>query len=888
MKFRNKILVAIWGVVLGLLVLTFVAINYWIRVQVQSRFSDDLRRNYSTLREITTLHADQDLKSCQIVSETPRLKAVTELGDRNTVVQLAKELNSGILANLFIVTDTSGHPLVQLVDTGQVELQENGMPSIMAALQKKSATDVWRNGSEVYRVASCPVITGTDLLGTLTIGYRLKREDVEFIKALTNSEVTLAVDSQQVLSTMPPSAMNSPDLIASLSASGDMSGGQNAGVFRFESARESYVGTFFPLSHDQSRLPRIRFLLFKSINKEVESTLHPVLNTLIVLSIIVLLITAVIGYVISSSITKPIAALVEGTTEVSRGNYDIRINVNTGGELKFLARKFEDMGLSLKEKVNELARQNVELQRTLGELKKTQEERLRLATNLHLLLESTSEGIFGVDVAGRCTFLNRAGAQMLGYSQLEVFGRNMHQLIQGARQDGNPYPFSESPIAKVLATGEGCRIDGEVMWRRDGSALPVEYSSSPIVDNGKIQGAVVAFMDVTERRMLQQQLMQTQKIESIGRLAGGIAHDFNNILTIIVGHASLLKRLPPDSPKRPESVVAVEKAAQRGAGLVRQLLTFARKTDVMLESVRLNEVIAEVAKLINETFPKTIIIAMRLESNLPPIHADANQLHQVLVNLCVNARDAMPEGGTLSIGTSQVPLEKVRSKYSAASASEYVEISVTDSGTGMDEQTLNRIFEPFFTTKEVGKGTGLGLAVVFGIVETHKGFIGVESAVGKGTTFHLYFPVQSRTVEERAATEAELVDIPGGSETILVVEDEQMLRELLFGTLTGKGYNVLLAEDGQEMISQYVTHQERISLVISDMGLPKVGGYEAFKKIRSVDPSAKVVLASGYLEPNVKSEILRSGARDFIQKPYSPEEVLKKVREIIDTDAQRS
>ncbi|HUL42744.1 MAG TPA: ATP-binding protein, partial [Bacteroidota bacterium] len=476
----------------------------------------------------------------------------------------------------------------------------------------------------------------------------------------------------------------------------------------------------------------------------------------------------------------------------------------------------------------------------------------------------------------------------LGYSQLEVFGRNMHQLIQGARQDGNPYPFSESPIAKVLATGEGCRIDGEVMWRRDGSALPVEYSSSPIVDNGKIQGAVVAFMDVTERRMLQQQLMQTQKIESIGRLAGGIAHDFNNILTIIVGHASILKRLPPDSPKRPESVVAVEKAAQRGAGLVRQLLTFARKTDVMLESVRLNEVIAEVAKLINETFPKTIIIAMRLESNLPPIHADANQLHQVLVNLCVNARDAMPEGGTLSIGTSQVPLEKVRSKYSAASASEYVEISVTDSGTGMDEQTLNRIFEPFFTTKEVGKGTGLGLAVVFGIVETHKGFIGVESAVGKGTTFHLYFPVQSRTVEERAATEAELVDIPGGSETILVVEDEQMLRELLFGTLTGKGYNVLLAEDGQEMISQYVTHQERISLVISDMGLPKVGGYEAFKKIRSVDPSAKVVLASGYLEPNVKSEILRSGARDFIQKPYSPEEVLKKVREIIDTDAQRS
>jgi len=888
MKFRNKILFAIWGVVLGLLVLTFIAINYWIRVQVQNRFSDDLRRNYSTLREITNLHADQDLKSCQIVAETPRLKAVTELGDRNTVLQLAKELNGGILANLFIVTDTSGHALVQLVDTGQVELQANALPSIGIALRKRSATDFWRNGSEVYRVASCPVITGTDLLGTLTIGYRLKREDVEFLKELTNSEVTLAVDKQNVISTIGLATIPSPGLTSGPQVPRDTSAGQSAGVFRFESDRESYVGTFFPLSHDQPELPKIRFLLFKSINKEVQSTLHPVLNTLIVLSVIVLLITAVIGYVISSSITKPIAALVEGTTEVSRGNYDIRINVNTGGELKFLARKFEDMGSSLKEKVNELARQNVELQRTLGELKKTQEERLRLATNLHLLLESTSEGIFGVDVAGRCTFLNRAGAQMLGYSQLEVFGRNIHQLIQAKRQDGTPFPFNASPIAKVLTHGEGCRVDGEVMWRRDGTALPVEYSSSPIMDNGKIQGAVVAFMDVTERRMLQQQLMQTQKIESIGRLAGGIAHDFNNILTIIVGHASILKRLPPDSPKRPESVVAVEKAAQRGAGLVRQLLTFARKTDVLLESIRLNEVVTEVAKLLNETFPKTITISLQLENNLPPIHADANQIHQVLVNLCVNARDAMPEGGTLSIVTSQVTPDKVRSKFSAASAPEYVEISVTDMGVGMDEQTLNRIFEPFFTTKEVGKGTGLGLAVVFGIVETHKGFISVDSTVGKGTTFHIYFPVQVRVIEENAGMGAELVEIPGGSETILVVEDEQMLRELLYGTLTGKGYTVLLAEDGQEMITQYVLNKENISLVISDMGLPKVGGYEAFKKIRSVDPSAKVILASGYLEPNVKSEILKSGARDFIQKPYSPEEVLKKVREIIDADGLRS
>lgn len=879
MKFRNKILFAIWGVVLGLIVLTFVIMNYWMRVQVQDRFSDDLRRNYSTLHEITTLRADQDLKSSQIIAETPRLKAVTELGDRNTAVQLAKELNTGILANLFVIMDSSGKPLVDLVDNQESAF--SAIDSISFALKKNSREDVWRIGTDVYRVASSPIVVGTDFIGTLTIGFRIKSEDIAFIKTLTNSEVLLAVDDRQILSTY---FLNGVGTLAQVMESEKPSRTppqMEIHIGKFESAGESFLAVFYRLDRNDSPDHHIGYLLFKPIEKEIDATLTPVLNTLIALSFLFLAITAVIGYVISKSITKPIAALVQGTTEVSRGNYDVKINVKTGGELKFLARKFEEMGLSLRENIDQLGKQNVELQTTLRQLKETQEERLRLATNLHLLLESTGEGIFGIDVDGICTFINRSGALMLGFGQQEIVGKNIHELTHHRHPDGSPFPYSACPISKVLKTGVGCRIDDDVMWRRDRTTLPVEYASSPIIDGGKIQGAVVTFTDVTERRMLQQQLMQTQKIESIGILAGGIAHDFNNILTIIMGHAVVLRRIPADSPKRQESVEAITKASQRGAGLVRQLLTFARKTDVTLESVRLNEVITEVANLLNETFPKTIIVSMQLENDLPAMTADANQLHQVLVNLCVNARDAMPDGGMLSITTKQVPAEKLHPKFSKISSRAYAEISIADSGTGMDEQTLNRIFEPFFTTKGVGKGTGLGLAVVFGIVETHKGFIDVESTIRKGTTFHLYFPLPRIVVDHAMLMENDIQEIPGGSETLLFVEDEEMVQELINGVLSAKGYTVLIAGDGEEMVQTYLRRQEDIDLVISDMGLPKLGGFEAMKKIKAINPRLKVILASGYLEPNVKSEIFKAGATEFIQKPYLPDEVLKKVRDVL-------
>jgi len=267
------------------------------------------------------------------------------------------------------------------------------------------------------------------------------------------------------------------------------------------------------------------------------------------------------------------------------------------------------------------------------------------------------------------------------------------------------------------------------------------------------------------------------------------------------------------------------------------------------------------------------------------IVADSSQIHQVLLNLLVNARDAMPKGGTLSISTATVEGDVVRIQFSKTNAAwRYVKVEVADTGIGMDEATRERIFEPFYTTKGPGKGTGLGLSVVFGIVEHHNGFIDVRSALGKGTTFVLYFPMPEHVGEELQAPKKELVDICGGTETVLLIEDEAVLRKLTQNILVSKGYTVLTAEDGMQGVELYRSHQKEIAVVLSDIGLPVFGGHDVFRKIRAINPEAKIIFASGFFDPETKSEMFKAGLKNFIQKPYMLDEVLRKIREAIDTN----
>ena len=416
---------------------------------------------------------------------------------------------------------------------------------------------------------------------------------------------------------------------------------------------------------------------------------------------------------------------------------------------------------------------------------------------------------------------------------------------------------------------------------KTGRKILVEVHEAPVVRNGATIAIVGALTDITGRKQLEEQLREASKLQSIGILAGGIAHNFNNILGIILAYASMLRRERENRVRYQEGIEAIQKTVERGAALVRQLLTFARKTDVMLETVDVNATIQELATMISETFPKTVSFALLLAEDLPSVRIDHNQLHQALLNLCVNARDAMFGEGNLTIRTRLTQSSHLARRFPKAAEGEYVAIEISDTGVGIDESIKHKIFEPFFTTKEVGKGTGLGLSVVYGIIESQKGFIDVQTLVGKGTTFAIYLPAVSQG-EYTALQPEQRPEAQGGTERILVVEDEKMLIDLLRSMLESKGYGVLTAEDGARALSIFKEYHRTIHLVLMDIGLPHMSGWETLKNMKQINPGVPVVLASGYLETEAHERSLQEGARAFIAKPYVPETVHSIVRAVLD------
>jgi CheY-like chemotaxis protein len=319
----------------------------------------------------------------------------------------------------------------------------------------------------------------------------------------------------------------------------------------------------------------------------------------------------------------------------------------------------------------------------------------------------------------------------------------------------------------------------------------------------------------------------------------------------------------------------------RGAALVHQILTFARQTGILMKPMSIPELIRELQTMLKETFPEVIEFQTSVEKNIPFVNADHTQMHQVLLNLCVNARDAMPKGGILSIEAKTVPLETLIQQFPEADSDKYVAIRVSDTGIGMDEATRSRIFDPFFTTKELGQGTGLGLSVVYGVIQEHHGFISVESTVGRGTTFSLYLPIPQEEKKTQEIKNIRIEELEGGSETILFAEDEELLREVVQSILESNGYKVLIATDGREAVEIYKKNFKNISLVLTDIGLPKLTGIDAYAMIKEVNPDVKVIFASGFISLDTRSELLKEGVKGFIQKPYSISEVLQIVREVL-------
>jgi len=643
----------------------------------------------------------------------------------------------------------------------------------------------------------------------------------------------------------------------------------------------------------------------------------------------------------------------------------------------------------------------------ITDLKKTEHSLQDSEEKYLLLLNSTAEAIYGLDLEGDCTFCNPACLRLLGYgAPKDLLGTNMHELMHHTRVDGTPYPKQDCEIYVAVREGRASYVTDEVLWRADRTSFPAEYWSYPMFKTGELVGAVVTFLDISDRkraeqalrqseekyrelfenatygifrsqldgalldvnpalvamlgysskeelltrnlsrdlyedpadrrsildsygpsgrvsgcevnwkrkdgkiivvrisggafrrqdgsfshfeviveditgrRSLEAQFRQAQKMEAVGLLAGGISHDYNNLLGVILGNADLLLETTPTGVQQ-HYADQIKKATRRAAELTRQLLAFSRKQILYPVILDLNAVVRDVGKILQRLIGEDVQIVTDLETSLDSTRADRGQIEQILMNLATNARDAMPNGGKFTIRTGNAELgpDDV-ALHPYAKLGPYVRLSVNDTGVGMTDAIRHRVFEPFFTTKPEGRGTGLGLATVYGIVKQSTGYIWVSSAPGAGATFDIYLPRVDEKAPPLVTGLEERSEYPRGTETILLLEDEESLRQVTCECLTASGYNVLQAGRGNHAIDMAEQYKGAIALVVSDVVLPDMSGPSVATKVRALHPEAKVLYVSGYAEVPVAQQLIAEGAI-LLQKPLSRGDLLRKVDEML-------
>ncbi|RQD64536.1 MAG: response regulator [Desulfonatronovibrio sp. MSAO_Bac4] len=541
----------------------------------------------------------------------------------------------------------------------------------------------------------------------------------------------------------------------------------------------------------------------------------------------------------------------------------------------------------IEERTAELRKTSQKLADLLEEQRKVSAQLTESKTRFDQLASHSRTITWEINPEGLFTHVSPVVEKVLGYRPEELIGKKYYfdthpregrddfrnQLLETLSMHGKV-----SSLARVALTRDNNHI-----WLST-NIIPVLDSHSRIISYwGSDTDITRQKLAEKEREALQSQLLQAHKMESVGVLAGGVAHDFNNLLQAISGNIQLLLQDKPEGHPETSRLRTVATSIDRAVQLVKQLLFFSRKAEAARVPVDLNQNVRDALKMLERTIPRMISIELDLDDDLWQVSADPVQIEQVLLNLGGNAADAMPEGGRLVIETCNVQLDaefaKVRLDLDPGA---YVLMTVSDTGTGMDEETVSHIFDPFFTTKEVGKGTGLGLASVYGIVKGHEGAISCYSRPGQGTTFKIYWPVIADASEDRDTCLPKKDKPVGGTETILVVEDEDDIRELIVEVLKSYGYSVITAARGEEAVELFMDSSESIHLVILDLNMPGMGGHQCLLELLKIDPEARVLISSGYSAAGQAKATLRAGAAGFIGKPYLMAELLAKVREVVD------
>lgn len=504
----------------------------------------------------------------------------------------------------------------------------------------------------------------------------------------------------------------------------------------------------------------------------------------------------------------------------------------------------------------------------------------RLEIELSMLshaLRNVSESLSVFDLSGNIIFVNESFIKTYGYSKEELIGQSINKF----HPSQNPRQIFKPIIEKTLKGS----WEGEITaTRKGGENFSIYIRTSPVLGDDGLPIVIVGVArDITEKKLLEDQLRQSQKMEAIGQLAGGIAHDFNNLLTVIEGYTELLFSNISESDASYSFVRQIKKAADRATSLTSQLLAFSRRQILQPKTIDVNILVSEMSVMLKRLIGENIELTTMLSPDIGYIKADRGQMEQVLMNLAVNARDAMPDGGLLTVETKAVSLEAAlyERHHSGIRKGMYVMLAITDNGVGMDSETKERVFEPFFTTKEKSKGTGLGLATVYGIVKQSGGHLWVYSEPGKGTTFKIYLPMVKSKRKIKEKPEAAIEDLHG-SETILVVEDEFMVRELVCDTLRASGYTILEAANGKQAIDVFSSNKDKIDLVLTDVIMPEMSGRKMIETLYEAHPNITALYMSGYTDDAIiKHGVLEPGMA-YIQKPFSPKALIQKVKEVLD------
>lgn len=504
----------------------------------------------------------------------------------------------------------------------------------------------------------------------------------------------------------------------------------------------------------------------------------------------------------------------------------------------------------------------------LSEQRKAEQALRETSALLEAIIDASPAGIIVVDLEEKVRVWNAAAERIFGFTAEEVLGQR--------------YPYASTlgvpELIERLLRGESVELPRTKGPRKDGTEVDISLYLSPLPDeSGKIVGAVGLVLDLTEQRRLEEQLLHAQKLEAIGRLAGGIAHDFNNTLSVIVGFAEMLREQLAEKDPLQEHCAQIARAAERATSLTRQLLAFGRKQVLRLEVMSPADVIRRLERVLARVLGADVELQVRLPSDLGLIRADPAQVEQVLLNLVVNARDAMPEGGTLTLEAADVELDEGYARQNVdVEPGPYVMIAVRDTGHGMTPETRARIFEPFFTTKEAGKGTGLGLSTVYGIIKQSGGHVEVESAPGEGACFRVYFPRTGEARPKEAAPPARVT--ARGSETVLVVEDEEMVRRLVARVLGDRGFLVLEAKRCDEALEVCARHEGPIHLLLTDVVMPRMSGVELARRLSQLRPEMRVLYMSGYVDAFAPGSP-PLGA--LLEKPFTPDALLQRVRQTL-------